>query len=126
MIKDIFRFYLKLFVFAIVLAAIHNTLHYFNFYALSNQEFYRIHGFNFLASVLLYPILAYAFEYVRNKAGFVYLGLSIFKMLLAMIFMAIIILPKDNSVQSFAIQFLITYSFYLIFETLITVKKLNS
>lgn len=125
MIQDTLRFYLKLIFFAAVLAGAHYSFHLFDIWPLSTAELKQIHGFNFLASAFLYPILAYAFEYLRTKSGFIYLGLSIFKMLLAMIFMAIIILPANNSVQAFALQFLIIYSFYLIFEVFITVKKLS-
>jgi len=125
MIKDILRFYSKLFVFASIVALVHYTLHYFDLWVLNARDFKRIHGFNFLASVFLYPVLAYSFHYLKDKAGFVFLALSLFKMLMVMIFMAILILPNTEPMQSFALQFLIVYSFYLIFELLITVRNLK-
>lgn len=125
MIDDILRFYLKLLLFALTLGCIHFTLHFFEFWSLSPIEFKRIHGFNLLSSLFLHPILSYTFHFMKNQAGFAFLALSLFKMLLAMIFMAIIILPNEQDVQSFALQFLVVYAFYLVFELRITVSKLS-
>jgi len=125
MINDILRFYLKLLLFALTLACIHYSLHLLELWKLSSIEFKRIHGFNFLASLFFHPILAYAFRFIKDKAGFVFLALSLFKMLLAMIFMAILILPNKEELQSFALQFLVVYSIYLVFELRITVRKLS-
>jgi magnesium-transporting ATPase (P-type) len=125
MINDVLRFYLKLLFFALTIGCIHYTLHSLGFWSLSIIEFKRIHGFNFLASLFFHPILAYAFHFIKDKAGFVFLSLSLFKMLLAMIFMAILILPNKDELQSFALQFLVVYSIYLVFELRITVRKLS-
>ena len=126
MIQSILQFYLKLVIFATTLILGHYTLHYFEFWKLSTIEFKRIHGFNLMASVFFQPLLAYAFVFLKDKAGFIFLALNTFKMLLAMTFMAILILVNKSATQSFALQFIVVYFAYMTFDLILAVKKLKS
>lgn len=125
MIKVVLHFYVKLVLYSFCIAAAHYALQFFDLLTLNKVDFLRIHIFNFLSATLLYPVLVYGYVYLADKAGFIYLALSLFKMLLAMIFMAILILPNTRPMESFALQFLVVYVAYLVFELLLTVKKLN-
>ena len=126
MTQDIYRFYLKLFPFSLSLFFLHKLLQYLNVWPISSGYFYGIHVFNFLASAIVYIVLAYAFQKIKDKAGFVYLVLSIIKMLAVMILMAVVILGENNAPQAFALQFMVVYAVYLIFEVFTMVKKLNA
>jgi len=125
MIQNIFRFNAKLFRFSVFVFALHFALQYFNLWPLSGAYFYGIHLFNFIGSAALFTTLAFAFENFEDKAGFIYLALSILKMLLVMILMAVIILGKKESNMAFALQFMVVYGFYLTFEVVSMAKKLN-
>ena len=71
-------------------------------------------------------MLRRSFQKIKDKAGFVYLVLSIIKMLAVMILMAVVILGENNAPQAFALQFMVVYAVYLIFEVFTMVKKLNA
>ena len=125
MTKVILHFYVKLVLYSFCIAVVHYAFQFFDLWTLSKVDFLRIHIFNFLSAIFLYPVLVYGYVYLADKTGFIYLGLSLFKMLLAMIFMAILILPNTRPMESFALQFLLVYAAYLVFELLLTVRKLK-
>ena len=125
MIRVVLHFYVNLVLYSFCIAAAHYAFQFFDLLTLSKVDFLRIHIFNFLSATFLYPVLVYGYIYLADKTGFVYLALSLFKMLLAMIFMAILILPNPIPMQSFALQFLVVYAAYLVFELLLTVRKLK-
>tara|TARA_B100000795_G_scaffold263784_1_gene243391 strand:- start:20 stop:400 length:381 start_codon:yes stop_codon:yes gene_type:complete len=125
MIRVILHFYVKLVLFSFCIALVHYTFQFFDLFTLSKIDFIRIHVFNFLTASFLFPVLVYGDVYLADKAGFIYLALSLFKMLLAMIFMAIVILPNTIPMESFALQFLVVYGAYLVFDLLLTVRKLK-
>ncbi|MDG1849875.1 MAG: hypothetical protein P8I82_05255 [Flavobacteriales bacterium] len=126
MIQNIYRFYSKLIPFSVLLFVLHQGLQLIDFWPVSRDYFYCIHGFNFLSSALMYVVLAYAFQNLKDKAGFIYLALSILKMLIVMILMAVVILGEEESTLAFALQFMVVYGLYLSFEVVSMVKKLNS
>jgi hypothetical protein len=126
MIQHLQRFAMKLIPFSLTVFALHFVLQYFNVWPLSSGYFYGIHLFNLTGSASLFVALAYCFENLKDKAGFIYLALSILKMLLVMILMAVVILGKKDSSMSFALQFMGVYGLYLSYEVVSMVKKLNS
>jgi len=125
MTRVVLHFYVKLVLYSFCIAAVHYAFQFFDLWTLSKVDFIRIHIFNFLTAIFLYPVLVYGYVYLADKAGFIYLALSLFKMLLAMIFMAILILPNSRPMQSFALQFLLVFTAYSVFELLLTVRKLK-
>lgn len=123
--KIIFQFYIKLILFSVVVTGLYYSLHGWEIFALKSHEFWRIHGFNFFASLFLYPVLAYSVQYIKDKVGFVFLALSVLKMLLAMVYMAILLIPNSSNMESFAVQFVVIYGIYLVFELYLMVQMLK-
>ena len=126
MIHHLKSFTVKLIPFALVVFALHSMLQYFSVWPLRSSYFYVIHLFNSIGSASLFLALAYSLENLKDKAGFIYLALSILKMLLVMVLMAVVILGQEESSTSFALQFMVVYGMYLSFEVVSMVKKLNS
>jgi hypothetical protein len=125
MISDFLYFVLKLCRGALVVFGVHYLFNYFGPFPLSDSLFYKIHLFNFLASLLMYPIVIVAFHKMYDLAGFAFLTSSVFKMLISLAFLVPFVLPKTASSQNFALQFCVVFVSYLVFECAITIRKLN-
>ena len=114
---------LRVLVFATVLSALH-----FNFLALTPfeikiEEFYVIHFFNFSLFVASNLIIDFVSK-LKNNFGFAFLGMSVFKMLLMMVYLGIIIIQNQNS-ENYALQFVFIYFIYLFYDVLMAIKKLK-
>jgi hypothetical protein len=92
-------------------------------------EFYytsfSIYLFLFLATFLIYLSLVFVYRVFSDKAGFAFMGLSLIKMLAAVIFLLPLVLNEVNDVFINILAFFIPYFLFLIFETLYAVKLIN-
>ena len=125
MIPDLLYFFLKLCRAALVFFGVHYLFNYFGPWPLADSLFYKIHIFNFIASLLMYVVVIVAFHKTRDLAGFAFLTSSVFKMLVSFAFLIPFVLPKLEYSQNFALQFCIVFVSYLVFESAITIRKLN-
>jgi len=93
------------------------------------MEFYyssfSIYLFHFLATFLIYLSLAFVYRNFTENTGFAFMGLSLFKMVAAVIFLLPLILSEVNAVFANILAFFIPYFLYLIFETFYAVKLIN-
>tara|TARA_B100001063_G_C16756166_1_gene553261 strand:+ start:1493 stop:1876 length:384 start_codon:yes stop_codon:yes gene_type:complete len=93
------------------------------------MEFYyssfSIYLFHFLATFLIYLSLVFVYRNFQENTGFAFMGLSLFKMVAAVIFLLPLILNEVNAVFANILAFFIPYFLYLIFETLYAVKLIN-
>ena len=93
------------------------------------MEFYyssfSIYLFHFLATFLIYLCLVFVYRNFTENTGFAFMGLSLFKMVAAVIFLLPLILSELNAVFANILAFFIPYFLYLIFETLYAVKLIN-
>ena len=69
-------------------------------------------------------IIAYVSR-LKNNFGFAFLGMSVFKMLLIMVYLGVIIIKNPN-VENFALQFVFIYFTYLFYDVLMAIKTLNN
>jgi hypothetical protein len=92
-------------------------------------EFYyssfSIYLFHFLATFLIYLSLVFVYKNFSDKTGFAFMGLSLFKMFAAVIFLLPLILSGVNAVFANILAFFIPYFLFLVFETLYAVKLIN-
>ena len=115
---------LRVLVLSTVLAALH-----FNFLALipfhiKIEEFYVIHFFNFSLFVASNLTIDFISK-LKNNFGFAFLAMSVFKMLLLMVYLGIIIIQNNNS-ECYAIQFVLIYFVYLLYDVLTAIKTLKN
>lgn len=125
MIPDFFRFLIQLIRVGLVIFGLHFLLNSFWPFSLEQSLFFKIHLFNFLASLIMYPLVVVSFHKISDKAGFAFLATSVFKMLVAMLFIIPFVLPLKEYSQNFALQFSVIFVLYMVFEVMITVRKLN-
>ena len=113
---------LRVLVFATVLAALHFSLLDLTPLEIKIEEFYIIHFFNlslFVTSSLIINFISR----LKNNFGFAFLGMSVFKMLLMMVYLGIIIIQNQNS-ENYALQFVFIYFIYLFYDVLMAIKNL--
>lgn len=84
-----------------------------------------IYLFHFLATFVIYLSLVFVYKNFPDKTGFAFMGLSLFKMLAAVIFLLPLVLSGVNAVFANILAFFIPYFLYLVFETLYAVKLIN-
>lgn len=117
-------YYFRVLVFAALLAALHfNSLDLIPF-EIKIEEFYVIHFFNFSLFVASNLIIDFVSK-LKNNFGFAFLGVSVFKMLLMMVYLGIIIIQNANS-ESYALQFVFIYFIYLFCDVLMAIKTLKN
>jgi len=117
-------YYFRVLVFAALLAALHfNSLDLISF-EIKIEEFYVIHFFNFSLFVASNLIIDFISK-LKNNFGFAFLGMSVFKMLLMMVYLGIIIIQNANS-ESYALQFVFIYFIYLFSDVLMAIKTLKN
>ena len=85
---------------------------------------YFIHFFNFSLFVASNLIIDFIFK-LKNNFGFAFLGMSVFKMLLMMVYLGIIIIQNQNS-ESYALQFVFIYFIYLFYDVLMAIESLKN
>ena len=125
MITDLLHFFIKLTRAALLIFGIHFIINYLGPFSLEYSLFYKIHLFHFIASLLMYPVVVFAFHKAFDRAGLAFLVSSVFKMLVSLAFLVPFLLPKKEFSQNFALQFCVIFIAYLIFESAITIRKLN-
>jgi len=84
-----------------------------------------IYLFHFLATFTIYLSLVFVYKNSTDKTGFAFMGLSLFKMVAAVIFLLPLVLSDVNAVFANILAFFIPYFLYLVFETLYAVKLIN-
>lgn len=117
--------YIRFIVFSLLVAVSHGYLYEHTDLKINQEQFYTIHLFNFLMSALSYPLLFISAKKMKEKLGFVFLGVSVFKMLLTLVYIGITIINKEN-VEGFALQFVFVYFVYLFYDSFIAIKTLNA
>ena len=115
---------LRVLVFAAVLAALHFNLLDLTPFEIKNEEFYEIHFFNFSLFVASNLIIDFISK-LKNNFGFVFLGMSVFKMLLMMVYLGTIIIQNQNS-KSYALQFVFIYFTYFFYDVMLAIKTLKN
>lgn len=123
--NNILAFLKILFPFSISLWLIQSLLQH---YVLSLDFFYStysIYIFHFVATFIIYGILVLVYLNYRDKTGFAFMGLSLIKMLAAVLFLLPLVLSETNAVFANILMFFIPYFLFLILETLYAVKLIN-
>lgn len=87
-----------------------------------------IYGFLFLATLGIYAALLLIYKNFKEKTGYAFMGLSLVKTFLAIIFLLpVIIGSSDNSnIIIDVFTFFIPYFLFLLFETFFAVKLLRN
>ena len=95
------------------------TLHYFvsilSCLSLKINELYSIHLINFFLSFICSLILFLIIPKMKNKIGFIFIGLSTVKFLFIIVFMVLSIMKKIEA-ENIALQFICITLLYLIFD----------
>ncbi|WP_081208097.1 hypothetical protein [Salegentibacter sediminis] len=86
---------------------------------------WAVYLFHFFATFIIYSILIWVHHNFQDKTGFAFMGLSLLKMLAAIVFLLPLILSEVSSVFLNILAFFIPYFLFLIFETLYVVKLIN-
>lgn len=120
--KIIYSF--RVLIFATILTTLHFNLLYLKPFEIKIEEFYVIHFFNFTLFVTSSLTINFISK-LKNNFGFAYLGMSVFKMLLMMVYLGIIILRNQNS-ENYALQFVFIYLIYLFYDVLWAIKTLRN
>lgn len=125
MISAFVSFLKKLSLFTVVLLLINYGI----VYLIKDYEVYysplSIHGFLFTITALIYILLLYVNKNFSDYTGYTFMGSSLFKMLLAVLFLLPVLLNKEISPMADLAAFFIPYFLYLIFETVFAVSLLN-
>ena len=116
MIKEAASFIIKLFIFTLFLFGIH-------FYILSQFfegtlyfPIWTIYTFNAVLVFLVFIIITYKSKQGSKKMYQLFLGLTILKMFLAIVFLLPLFLGKSNHAQLEVVNFFIPYFVFLGFE----------
>lgn len=116
MIKEAASFIIKLFIFTLFLFGIH-------FYILSQFfegtlyfPIWTIYTFNAVLVFLVFTIITYKSKQGSKKMYQLFLGLTILKMFLAIVFLLPLFLGKSDHAQLEVINFFIPYFVFLGFE----------
>ncbi|SFN55984.1 hypothetical protein [Salegentibacter flavus] len=118
--------FLKVFLlFSIVLFVIQYLLLNFIFESELFYPVWAIYLFHFFATLIIYSTLIWVHQNFQDKIGFAFMGLSLLKMLAAVIFLLPLILSGIPTTFLNIIAFFIPYFLFLIFETLYVVKLIN-
>ena len=115
---------LRVLVFATVLAALHFSLLGLTPLEIKIEEFYIIHFFN-LSLFVISSLIINFISRLKNNFGFAFLGMSVFKMLLMMVYLGIIIIQNQNS-ENYALQFVFIYFIYLFYDVLMAIENLKN
>jgi hypothetical protein len=116
MAKDISSFIIRLLIFSSILFGIHFYIIYEFFDKKIYIPLYVIYIFNILLVFLVYSILNYKNKQGSKKMYQLFLGLTILKMALSIIFLLPVILGKSDHVQLEILNFFIPYFLFLTFE----------
>ncbi|MDT0689639.1 hypothetical protein RM549_07570 [Salegentibacter sp. F188] len=87
---------------------------------------FSIYTFHFLVTFLIFFALVFIHGKFEDKTGLAFMGLSLFKMLAAIIFLLPMMLAEVEAIFGSLISFFLPYFFFLILETIYVVKLINS
>ena len=106
---------LKYTLFGVFLIVLHYFLSIVSFLNLKINELYSIHLINFFLSFVCSFILLIILPKMKNKIGFIFVGLSAVKFLFIIIFIVLSIMNKLWA-ENIALQFICITLLYLIFD----------
>ncbi|PKD21708.1 hypothetical protein APR41_01610 [Salegentibacter salinarum] len=123
--NELLAFLKRLLPFSILLWLIQFLLQQYVFEIEFYYSSFSIYLFHFLATFLIYLSLVVVYKNFTDKTGFAFIGLSLFKMVAAVIFLLPLVLSEVNAVFVNILAFFIPYFLFLVFETLYAVKLIN-
>ncbi|APS38218.1 hypothetical protein [Salegentibacter sp. T436] len=123
--NELLAFLERLLPFSILLWLIQFLLQQYVFEVEFYYSSFSIYLFHFLATFLIYLSLVFVYKNFTDKTGFAFMGLSLFKMVVAVIFLLPLVLSEVNAVFVNVLAFFIPYFLFLVFETLYAVKLIN-
>ncbi|WP_286761771.1 hypothetical protein [Salegentibacter sp. UBA1130] len=123
--NELLAFLKRLLPFSILLWLIQFLLQQYVFEVEFYYSSFSIYLFHFLATFLIYLSLVFVYKNFTDKTGFAFMGLSLFKMVAAVIFLLPLVLSEVNAVFVNVLAFFIPYFLFLVFETLYAVKLIN-
>ena len=106
---------LKYTVFGVVLMTLHYFVSILSSLSLKINELYSIHLINFFLSFICAFILLLILPKMKNKIGFIFIGLSTVKFLFIIVFIVLSIMNKIGA-DNIALQFICITLLYLIFD----------
>ena len=106
---------LKYAVFGVVLITLHYFVSILSSLHLKIYELYSIHLINFFLSFACSFILFLILPKMRNKIGFIFIGLSTVRLLIIIVFIVLSIINKIGA-ENIALQFICIALLYLIFD----------
>lgn len=116
MIKEIAGFILKLTIFTLLLFGIHYYILLQFFEGDLHFPLWTIYAFNAILVLIVYSIISYKNKQGSKKMYQLFLGLTILKMVLAIVFLLPLFLGKSEHPQLEVINFFIPYFIFLGFE----------
>ena len=106
---------LKYTVFGVVLMTLHYFVSILSSLSLKINELYSIHLINFFLSFICAFILLLILPQMKNKIGFIFIGLSTLKFLFIIVFIVLSIMNKIGA-ENIALQFICITLLYLVFD----------
>ena len=106
---------LKYTIFGVVLMTLHYFVSILSSLSLKINELYSIHLINFFLSFICAFILLLILPKMKNKIGFIFIGLSTVKFLFIIVFIVLSIMNKIGA-ENIALQFICITLLYLIFD----------
>lgn len=116
MTKETLSFALRLLIFSIILFGIHSYILSQFFEGKLHFPLWTIYAFNAVLVFIVYSILRFKGNQGSDKMYQLFLGLTIGKMVLAIIFLLPLFFGKSNHAQLEVINFFIPYFLFLGFE----------
>ncbi|SHF70723.1 hypothetical protein SAMN05444483_102122 [Salegentibacter echinorum] len=123
--NDILAFLKILLPFSISLWLIQSLLQHYVFNIDFFYSAYSIYIFHGVATSIIYGILVLVYRNFKDKTGFAFMGLSLLKMLAAVLFLLPLVLSEANAIFANILIFFIPYFLFLVLETLYAVKLIN-
>ena len=106
---------LKYTVFGVVLMTLHYFVSILSSLSLKINELFSIHLMNFFLSFICSLILLLILPKMKNKIGFIFIGLSTIKFLIIIVFIVLSIMYKIEA-ENIALQFICITLLYLFFD----------
>lgn len=121
---------IKSFLSTVVFVLLIFTLHYlFNLVfpktSISFEKVLRFHGFIFMITALVILLSLKAIYTSPDKAGFTYLGLVLFKMVAAVVFLFPYLTDVTRETKTLVSHFFVILFLYLAYEVIFLLRHLN-
>ena len=118
MTNNLKGFVINLFIFSILIFAVHAYLISQFFEGELHFPIWKIYVFNAIMVFAVYCIMNYQSKKNNQKTFFTFIALTLIKMLLAVVFLMPLFYGKSDHAQLEVINFFIAYFLFLIFEIL--------